>query len=207
MAGNTSPAGPVRGNRIDRKAPSITLSLPEGGSYVVNQEAPVAYSCTDGGSGVAACDGTTALGASLDTATPGTKTVAVAARDSVGNAARESRDYTVGYGVCLLYDPLKVKKAGSTVPVKLQVCDASRANLSRPDLAVTAFEVRRLSSDAVGVLDDSGNANPDFGFRYDPSLAGYIFNLSTKPLTPGAWELRFRVTGDPTEHSAPFQLR
>ena len=72
---------------------------------------------------------------------------------------------------------------------------------------MTAFEVRRTSSSVAGVLDDSGNANPDFGFRFDPSLAGYIFNLSTKPLAPGAWELRFRIAGDPTDHAAPFQLR
>jgi hypothetical protein len=113
----------------------------------------------------------------------------------------------VGYGVCLLYDPAKVKRVGSTVPVKFQLCDASRTNLSRPDLAVTAFEVRPVSSAVVGVLDDSGSANPDFGFRYDASLAGYIYNLSTQRLAPGAWELRFRVAGDPTEHAAPFQIR
>ena len=207
VAGNTSSAGPLGGNRIDRKAPAIAIEVPGAAPYVVGQAAVVTFSCADGGSGVASCEGTTPSGQALDTATPGAKTLSVDAADAVGNASRASRDYTVAYAVCLLYDPSKVKKTGSTVPVKLQVCDGSGSNLSRPDLAVTASEVRRTSSSVVGVLDDSGNANPDFGFRFDPSLAGYIFNLSTKPLAPGAWELRFRIAGDPTDHAAPFQLR
>jgi microsomal dipeptidase-like Zn-dependent dipeptidase len=206
-AGNSSIAGPIGGNRIDRKAPGIAIAVPGAGPYVVNQFAVVSYSCADGGSGVASCVGTSPAGERLDTATPGAKTLAVDAADAVGNASRAERAYSVTHAVCLLYDAAKVKKAGSTVPVKVQLCDAVGANLSRPDLVLTALDVRSVSSVTAGVLDDSGSANPDFGFRYDPTLAGYIYNLSTKSLAPGTWELRFRVAGDPAEHAAPFQLR
>jgi microsomal dipeptidase-like Zn-dependent dipeptidase len=206
-AGNSSTAGPIGGNRIDLKAPGIAITVPGAGPYVVNEVAVVTYSCADGGSGVVSCEGTTPAGESLDTATPGAKTLAVNAADAVGNASRADRSYSVTYAVCLLYDASKVRKTGSTVPVKLQLCDASGVNLSSPNVALTALEVRAVSSVTAGVLDDSGSANPDLGFRYDPALGGYIFNLSTKSLGPGTWELRFRVAGDPSEHAAPFQLR
>jgi hypothetical protein len=40
-----------------------------------------------------------------------------------------------------------VKKLGSTVPIKLQACDAARGNLSRPDIAGT-WELRfRIAGD------------------------------------------------------------
>jgi hypothetical protein len=69
-----------------------------------------------------------------------------------------------------------------------------------------ATSVRMVSSTTSGTLDDSGDANPDGDFRYDPSLPGYIFNVRTSGLAPGTWELGFRIAGDPTEHGAGFQL-
>ena len=45
----------------------------------------------------------------------------------------------------------------------------------------------------MGLLDDSGNANPDFDSRYDAALEGYIFNLKTTGLTTGTYNLNFTV--------------
>ena len=39
------------------------------------------------------------------------------------------------YEACLRYDPAKAHRAGSTAPLKVQLCDSSGANLSSPDLA------------------------------------------------------------------------
>jgi microsomal dipeptidase-like Zn-dependent dipeptidase len=207
VAGNASTAGPLPGNRIDRKAPSIDIVAPAAAVYAIHQPVAVSYSCTDGGSGLATCAGPMPSGGALDTATPGTKTFTVAATDAVANQASRSVSYDVAYNVCLVYDPTKVKKAGSTVPIKLQACDAGGANLSQPGLAVVATSVLMLSSNTSGTLDDAGDANPDGNFRYDASLPGYIFNLKTTGLAPGTWELRFRIAGDPTEHGAGFQVR
>ena len=57
-----------------------------------------------------------------------------------------------------------------------------------------------------------GNANPDFDFRYDASLEGYVFNLSLKCqgaacFTTGTYDLNFTVGSDPTIHSAPFAVK
>ena len=52
--------------------------------------------------------------------------------------------------------------------------------------------------------------NPDNNFRYDASLGstgGYIFNLATKGLQPGAYQVRFRVGSDPSLYSVSVQLR
>jgi hypothetical protein len=116
-------------------------------------------------------------------------------------------DSNVAYDACLLYDPAKVVRQNATVPIKLQACDANRANLSGPELPVIAVDVLRVSNDSEGELDDSGNANPDMNFRYDGTLEGYIFNLSTRQLTPGSYVLRFTIGEDPTLHSAAFPVR
>ena len=76
---------------------------------------------------------------------------------------------------------------------------------------LTALNVQLVSSTAPGPVEDSGSANPDSNFRYDASLGGtggYIFNLSTRGLATGTYNLNFKVVGaDPTIYSAPFQVR
>ena len=50
------------------------------------------------------------------------------------------------------------------------------------------------------MIENDGNANPDYTFRYDPTLGGtgggYIFNLSTKELASGQYLLSFYVGSD-----------
>ena len=43
------------------------------------------------------------------------------------------------------------KSVGSTVPIKLQLCDADKVNVSRADVAVTAVDVRLFSPDSPGI--------------------------------------------------------
>jgi hypothetical protein len=102
----------------------------------------------------------------------------------------------VQYGICYLYDQTKAVQHNATVPIKLQLCDAAGHNLSSSAITVTATTVAMVSGGS-GLVEDSGNANPDDNFRYDPTLPGYIFNLSTKPLGSGTWRLSFRSSNDP----------
>jgi len=115
----------------------------------------------------------------------------------------------VSYAACLLYDPTKTHKSGSTVPIKLQLCDGAR-NLSAADIGVTAVGVVLVSSNAPGSLEDAGNANPDSNFRFDPSLGGpggYIYNLSTRSFKTGTYALRFKAGVDTVIHSVQFEVR
>jgi hypothetical protein len=101
-------------------------------------------------------------------------------------------------------------KSGATIPIKLQLCDASGADDSNPGITVHATAVVMVSSSATQLLQASGNSNPDFDFRFDSTLGptgGYIFNLSTTGYSTGTFAMRFTVTGDPTLHTALFQVK
>jgi hypothetical protein len=114
------------------------------------------------------------------------------------------------YDVCLLYDPTKAVKSGSTIPIKLQLCDGTGNNLSSASITVHAVSITQTSTSISGPVEDSGNANPDNDFRFDSTLGGtggYIFNLSTKGLTTGTYNLNFTVTGDSAVYAAAFQVK
>ena len=134
----------------------------------------------------------------VDTSSVGSHTVACVATDAAGNTVTASASYQVVYGVCMLYDPTKAHKAGSTVPIKLQLCDAGGNNVSSAGLTVHATTLTKVDSSASATLDDAGSANPDYDFRYDATLGaagGYIYNLSTKGLTTGTYRLHFTADG------------
>ena len=212
VAGNCATAGPISGNMVDKKPPSINVSTPtNGASYLLNQSVNANYACTDGGSGVATCSGTVANGSPIDAATVGSKTFTVNAADNVGNAASpQSVTYSVGYSVCLLYDPTRAVQGGSTIPLKIQLCDANNADVSSSAVVVHAVSLVQVSTSASEVLQASGNANPDNDFRFDSTLGptgGYIFNLSTKGLTTGSYVLTFTAGADPLSHVVSFQVR
>lgn len=92
--------------------------------------------------------------------------------------ASSATQVTVRHSVCLLYDPNVAKKSGSTYPIKVRLCDTSGRSLSSSSTVLHAIGVTKISSNAPAALDDAGNANPDFDFRYDAGSDAYIFNLN-----------------------------
>jgi hypothetical protein len=101
--GNCTTAGPVEGNMIDRKAPTITLASPANGARysflgTLLRPAHVSYSCADAGSGIASCVGTQPSGAKINTSllALGKHTLTVTAADNVGNRVSVTHAYTVG---------------------------------------------------------------------------------------------------------------
>ncbi|HET8550152.1 MAG TPA: hypothetical protein VFL57_19210, partial [Bryobacteraceae bacterium] len=115
------------------------------------------------------------------------------------------------YQVCLLYDPTKPARANSTIPVRVQLCDSAGTNLSSSAISLQALNVTLASSSISSAPEDAGNANPDSNFRYDPTLGitgGYIYNLSTKGLATGTYNLNFRASTDAaTIYTAQFQVK
>lgn len=113
------------------------------------------------------------------------------------------------YAVCPLFDASRSFKAGRVAPLKIQLCGSNGSNLSDPARVLTATGLVQLDNSASTVLEleSAGQANSDGVFRYDASLRGYIFNLSTAGLTTGTWELRFRVSGDNAVYGIKFDVR
>jgi probable HAF family extracellular repeat protein len=112
--------------------------------------------------------------------------------------------------ICLLYDPTKTHKAGSTVPIKIQLCSADGSNVSGAHIALHADAVVQVSNGAEGLPEDAGHANPDSNFRFDAGLGsggGYIFNLKTTGLTAGSYRLRVQALDTGEVFLAEFRLR
>ena len=95
---------------------------------------------------------------------------------------------------------LKGHESGSTVPVKVQICDANGRNVSSRSL-----QVKAIGLSPSGTLNDSGKSNPGNLFRLDDGT--YMFNLSTKGLAAGAYTLDYTVGNDPTVYHYAFTVR
>jgi hypothetical protein len=109
LAGNCSTAGPIIGNKIDRKAPTINPTVPaNGGVYLLNANIAASYSCSDGGSGVATCAGPVTSGSNIDTTSLGAKSFTLLSTDSVGNTISQTIHYTVRPPVLTVLGPAQI---------------------------------------------------------------------------------------------------
>jgi hypothetical protein len=98
---------------IDRVAPTITYAahLGHGAEYALGQRVLSGFSCWDGHSGVATCNGSVANGAPLNTSTPGTRTLVVTTTDPVGNARQATLTYHVRRGTFTVQQPPTISGA------------------------------------------------------------------------------------------------
>jgi probable HAF family extracellular repeat protein len=94
-AGNCTKSGPIAGNKIDRRAPAISISAPTSGTYAFLVRTLASYACIDGGSGLASCGGTVPNGAAIDTTSVGAHTFTVTASDAAGNTSTVPLQYQV----------------------------------------------------------------------------------------------------------------
>jgi hypothetical protein len=125
--------------------------------------------------------------------------------DANFTAASGAGQLTVAYGPTLLFDNSRIVNAGSNLPVKLELTNASGADISSSSIVVTATSL--VGPGGVPVpLQSTGNSNPNNVFRYDATLGGYIFNLNTTGLASGTYTLYYTAGNDPTRHSLTFVI-
>jgi hypothetical protein len=123
--------------------------------------------------------------------------------------ATKTATITIYYDVRTLTDLSHAFNAGRTIPIKLQLTDAAGNNVSSADIGVWAVALYRVNSDGSRTqvsLQDAGGSNPNDLFRYDSSIGGYIFNLSTKGLGAGTYVFDWMAGDDPTTHELGFKL-
>ena len=203
--GQCATAGPIGGNMIDLRPPTVTVTVPAAGStFTLGQQIDADYACHDAGSGIQSCSATVP-GGTANTSSVGLHTFEVTGLDAVGNSAQATSSYTVSYGICPRYDTSQPRNSGSTLPIKLRLCNASGANVSAPAIVVTALHVFRLSGSGAGNLDDSGHRHPRLEFRF--SDGQYILNLSLKGFAAGTHGLQLKAGNDPTIHTVQFEVR
>lgn len=205
---NCTPAGPIGGNKIDRKVPTISITSPTASTYTIGQNIASDFACADAGSGLASCVGTVADGASVNTGSVGHKTFAVNATDNVSNASSASVGFDVTYGVYLLYDPTIKFQTRSQPLMKVQLRNASGQNQSAAGVVVTAVRIARRA-DNTTVKTVAGNFVFDATLTYAGAAAGggYKYTLDLKSMASGQYNLVFRAAGDPVDHVAPFDVR
>ena len=207
LAGNTANIS-FPGINIDKTIPTVVITAPANTQYLLNQLVPVNYGCFDVGSGIASCAGPEAVGSNLNTGIVGNQIFTVNSFDNAGNQSiPTSVNYTVKFGIAELYDKNKAHKIGSTIPIKIKLVDAGNLNLSSASTIVHAVSVYQTSSAASPVLDDPGNSNPDFDFKYAAEFGGYQFNLKTTNYQVGTYDLNFIVGNSPTLYTVSFQVR
>ena len=205
FAGLPSPSAPVGASSVSLSARLQSNStLPEGQSVTVTILGSIGPLGT--GSGVIQSDGTFTVVVSTPWLPLGAYTVLYSyAGDDNFTAASATGSLNIGtaYTVEPLYKTDKPHHGGSTIPIKLEVEDASGKNVSSQNLSITAVAL----VDANGknyTPRGRGNANPGNAFRYADH--GYLYNLDSTGLAPGRYTLLVSVGSDPALHAVTFVI-
>jgi outer membrane biosynthesis protein TonB len=110
------------------------------------------------------------------------------------------------YHVCPRFDRDKQYNANSTVKIKFAVCDADGENLSTFDLHVTAVSLVNPKTGEERRAEAPGDSNPRNRFCYNPETGTYGYELKTKGLSQGTWNLVVAIGGDPNPHTVSLKV-
>jgi hypothetical protein len=223
-AGNMTTAGPIGGNRVDKKGPAISCATPAPTFTVGQSPANVTGTATDGGSGTSA---TPSAEADTSSVVGNPKTVALSATDDVGNSGYSTCSYSVVYGFSGFFQPVDMdgvfnkSKAGSAIPVKFSLDGVPQPGSNTHGLAgassafmagttaspnpVTALVACPTSTSLVTVLEEVA-ADSISGLKYDPAADQWIYVWkTTTALANSCRQLRV-VLADGTTKTANFQF-
>lgn len=138
----------------------------------------------------------------------GEYTLTYTATDSHNNSASVSRTVYVIYSWTGFQAPVdpngkSIFKLNSTIPLKFQLTDGC-CNIT--NLAARLY-LAKVSNSIVGTeIEATASGNSDTGnvFRY--AGGGYMYNLSTKGLSAGTWQLRVDL-GDGAIHAYTISIK
>jgi hypothetical protein len=139
-------------------------------------------------------------------------TTAVAGTYPVTPSGLTSANYAITYvsgvltvtgGICE-FEATQDAHAGQTIAIKVSVCSPTGRDLSSESVTLTAFELVKPNGTTTAP-QNAGRSNPGNVFR--KTGKGYTYNLKTTGLAAGAYQLRFRVSGDPIPQIVRFSIR
>jgi hypothetical protein len=197
-ATNLSAAGSLT-VQVDATVPNVNISGCPTTSVTQGSSQSVSVTASDAHSGLATDPNNPAL--ALDTSTIGPQIKTVTAVDNVGLSKQASCSYYVvhnysgvlqpinGGSTATFTDDTSVFKQGSTVPVKFQLLGNS-AGITNGTFYLYVYKVG--NGDGLGDVEAVSTSAATTGnlFRYDATSGQYIFNLGTKSLSAGMYELR-----------------
>jgi hypothetical protein len=209
-AGNT--ASTSRTINLDKTPPVLTMPT-LASSYLLNSKLTFTFGATDALSGVASMQATF-NGAPITSGTTvtlthlATNTFTLTATDVAGNTAMQKATFAVIYAFSGFLPPLAHKtvfQLKSTIPVKFQLTDAHGVVVSTAVAALTLQMISGVTPEGTPIdATASGNSNIGNLFRF--SGGEYIYNLSTKPLSTGSWQLQANLD-DGTVHTVTIRLK
>lgn len=190
-AGNSGSANYVV--NLDKTSPVVSVTSTE--KVILKSSSVLNWSASDALSGLETPDSGTIA---LDTSTVGPKTVTISSRDLAGNETTKVVNYTVIYSFLGILQPINtdgssVFKLGSTVPVKFQLKDAEGSFVSSAIAKLTYVKTGSTIYSSVNEVVSTAASTTDNFFRYDTTGQQYIFNLSTKNLSEGSYQLRITL--------------
>lgn len=195
----------VSGINIDKTLPIVVITSPVNSHvYAVNEPVVADWSVSDTLSGIASTSSTLPDGANVPTDTGGTYTFNVQGTDFAENTQSITSTYSVHYifsGISPSLEKRSVYKLNSAIAVKFQLLDYTGANIED---AVATLYVKGI--DPVSSEIPATSVNGLTAFRYDQNKEQYLFNLNTKPLAAGDWEMRI-LLDDGASYIVPFTLR
>ncbi len=185
--------------KIDKTAPEIAIDSPMNEVvYLLNEEATASWSVEDEISGIESSSGTVPSGSTIDTSILGANSFSVYAVDEAGNESTKTVTYSVLYDYSGVLSPLNnVKKnafkLNRNIPVKFQLKDyyGNFITDATGKLYIAKIENGITGEELEGVT--AGKANEGNLFRYDSKSDQYVFNLDTKTLSTGIWQLKISL--------------
>ena len=156
-------------------------------------------------------NGTSTVVDKVDTSKVGSYTITYTAIDTSGNSSSVTRTVNVVYNYSLITKQIKsdgssVFKANRTIPVKIQIKDSNGNYIST---AIAKISLTKVTNDEIGEVNEvveTVNATSGNLFRYDEKNNHYIYNLSTKGLDKGTYELKV-ILDDGNAYSVQIGLR
>jgi hypothetical protein len=215
--GNSSTAGPVGGNKVDLKAPVVTLTCPAS-TLTLNQPVSVAWGATEGGSGF---DGPSGGTLSVPTNPAGPHSLAVpdgTTKDKVGNlsAASNACPYAVSFIFAGFTTPvdnnntLNSANSGQAIPLKWTLKDyngapvTTLANASVTTLGLTCGTwpltdvIEEYAAGQSGLIN-KGDGSYQFNWKTPTSYAKSCKTLRL--------DLGEGTTQNPVYHLAQFEFK